>query len=123
MSNEHQTVICQQCGCGFVLTSTYCDFLARRGAKVIMPVQCMTCFLKAGPLPKQRGEVKWFSPHKHYGFIVTGEDEEVFFHQNELFGDSGNPPHKGQVTRFHVRRSAKGAEAVNVELVASSPAT
>jgi hypothetical protein len=27
------------------------------------------------------------------------------------------------VTRFHVRRSAKGAEAVNVELVASSPAT
>jgi hypothetical protein len=79
MSDEHQTIICQRCGCGFVLTSTYRDFLARRGAKVAVPVQCMRCFLKAGPLPKQCGEVKWFSPRKGYGFITTVEENDVFF--------------------------------------------
>jgi CspA family cold shock protein len=117
MSNEHQTVVCQRCGCGFVLTRTYRDFLVRRGVKVAMPVQCMTCFLKAGPLPKQRGAVKWFSPRRRYGFITTGEGEEVFFHQNELLGGNGNVPQEGQIAQFHLRYSVKGVEAVNVELV------
>ena len=117
MSNEHQTIVCQQCGRGFVLTSSYRNFLARRGAKVAVPVQCMTCFSKAGPLPKQRGKVKWFSQHKHYGFSATGDGEEVFFHQNELLGGNGNVPQEGQIAQFHVRYSVKGVEAVNVELV------
>jgi CspA family cold shock protein len=117
MSDEHQTIICQRCGCGFVLTSTYRDFLARRGVKVAVPVQCMRCFLQAGPLPKQRGQVKWFSPRKGYGFITTVEDKDVFFHQNELVVGNGNLPHEGQGTRFHLRHSVKGSEAVNVELV------
>lgn len=117
MSDEHQTIICQRCGCGFVLTSTYRDFLARRGVKVTVPVQCMRCFLQAGPVPKQRGQVKWFSPRKGYGFMTTVEDQDVFFHQNELVAGNGNLPHEGQGTRFHLRHSVKGAEAVNVELV------
>jgi len=117
MSDEHQTIICQRCGCGFVLTSTYRDFLARRGAKVAVPVQCLRCFLKVGPLPKQSGEVKWFSPRRGYGFITTIEDNDVFFHQNELVARNGNLPHEGQRTQFHVRHSVKGSEAVNVELV------
>ncbi len=116
MSNEHQTVICQQCGCGFMLTFAYRDFLQRRGARVAVPVQCMTCFSKAGPLPKQHGEVKWFSSRKHYGFITTGEGQDIFFHQNELVQGNGTAPHEGQAAQFHVRHSAKGLEAVNVEL-------
>jgi CspA family cold shock protein len=100
-----------------MLTRTYRDFLARRGVKVAMPVQCMTCFLKAGPLPKQRGAVKWFSPRRRYGFITTGEGEEVFFHQNELLESNGNVPQEGQIAQFHLRYSVKGVEAMNVELV------
>lgn len=115
MLNEHQAATCQRCGRGFMLTTTYRDFLGRRGAKVVTPVLCMTCFLKAGPLPKQRGKVKWFSPHRHYGFIVTGDGEEVFFHQHQLLGN--NEVHKGQIARFHVRFSLKGPKALNVELV------
>lgn len=117
MPKEYQTVICQRCGRGFVLIPTYLRFLARRGVEVGVPMQCMSCFLKAGPLPKQRGKVKWFSPRRGYGFINTGEGEEVFFHQNELLEGNGNPPQGGQIAHFHLRRSAKGLEAVNVELV------
>jgi CspA family cold shock protein len=77
----------------------------------------MACFLKTGPLPKQRGKVKWFSRRKCYGFIITEEGEEVFFHRNELLEGNGNAPHEGQVTQFHVRQSRKGPEALNVELI------
>ena len=100
-----------------MLTPSYRDFLARRGAKVSLPMLCVNCFLKTGPLPKQHGKVKWFNPRKHYGFIVTGEGQEIFFHQSELVEDQGNTPHEGQGIRFHVRHSVKGPEALNVELV------
>jgi CspA family cold shock protein len=115
MSDQYKAVVCQRCGRGFMLTTTYRDFLGRRGVKVVTPVLCTTCFLRGGPLPKQQGRVKWFSPRRHYGFIVTGEGEDVFFHQRQLFRD--NEVSKGQTVRFHVRFSLKGPEALNVELV------
>jgi len=115
MSNQHKAAVCQRCGRGFILTTTYRDLLGRRGAKVVTPVLCTTCFVKGGPLPKQRGRVKRFSPHKHYGFIVTGKGEEVFFHQHQLLG--GNEVREGQTAWFHVCYSVKGPEALNVELV------
>ncbi|MFQ6014611.1 MAG: cold shock domain-containing protein [Anaerolineae bacterium] len=117
MPNQPQVVVCQRCGRGFVLTTTYCDFLARRRVKVVVPMLCLTCFLKAGPLPKQHGRVKWFNRRKHYGFIITEGGEEVFLHQRQLLGGKGNELHKGQTARFHVRYSTKGPEALNVELI------
>jgi CspA family cold shock protein len=118
MSNQHQAATCQRCGRGFMLTTTYRDFLGRRGARVVTPVLCMACFLKAGPLPKQQGKVKWFSPRRHYGFIITGKGEEIFFHQHQLLKDNEvHEVHKGQRAQFHVRYSNKGPEALNVELV------
>jgi CspA family cold shock protein len=75
----------------------------------------MTCFLRKGPAPKEQGKVKWFSPRKRYGFIVSAKGEEVFFHQQQLLG--GNEVRKGQMARFHVGHSAKGPQALNVELV------
>jgi CspA family cold shock protein len=88
---------------------------ARRGAKAVVPVLCPTCFLKKGPLPKERGKVKWFSPRKHYGFIVTEQGDEVFFHQRQLLTDD-REAHEGEAARFHVRGTPKGPEALNVEL-------
>jgi CspA family cold shock protein len=77
----------------------------------------VTCFLKAGPLPKQKGEVKWFDPRKRYGFIVTEEGEDVFVHQHQILGSDAAKPHEGQMVRFHVQQSSKGPEALNVELL------
>lgn len=116
MSDQIQMTVCQRCGRGFILTSTYRDWLARRGAKTVLPVLCPTCFLRKGPLPKQRGKVKWFDSRKHYGFIIAEEGKEVFFHQRQVLGGNGEEAHEGQTVRFHVRYSTKGPEALNVEL-------
>jgi cold shock CspA family protein len=121
MEGELKVVVCQRCGRGFVLTSTYRDFLTRWGREVVVPVLCPTCFTKAGPLPKQQGEVRWFSSRKHYGFIAIEEDAatppmDVFFHERQLLDDVHSAPQKGQSVRFHMQYSAKGPEAVNVEV-------
>lgn len=117
MSDQLQTATCQRCGTGFIVTATYYDLLARYGVQEIVPALCPTCFVNWGSLPKKGGEVKWFSSHKHYGFIVSDEGEEVFFHQQQLVEEDGRGPRAGQRVRFHVRYSVKGPEALNVELV------
>ncbi|MFO7742716.1 MAG: cold shock domain-containing protein [Anaerolineae bacterium] len=116
MGDKLKIVVCQRCGRGFVLTATYRDFLMRWGRQVVVPVVCPSCFLDAGPLPKKRGQVKWFSSRKRYGFIAAGENEDVFFHQQQLLDNGEVEPHKGQLARFHVRRTPKGPEALNVEI-------
>lgn len=115
MQNQVQVIVCQRCGRGFVLTVTYRDFLARRERRVIAPVVCPSCFQREGPLPKEEGKVKWFSPRKHYGFITISKDKDVFVHQQQLLENECNPQ-EGQTARFHVRYSPKGPEALNVEI-------
>jgi CspA family cold shock protein len=100
----------------FMMTPNYAGFLARRGVKVVLPVQCLNCYWKAGPVPKQRGQVKWFNARKGYGFIVAESEQELFFHQNQLAGENGVKPQEGQAARFHVGYAAKGPQALNVEL-------
>jgi len=116
MATKYQTATCQRCGAGFVLTPSYLDLLARRGAHVIRPVLCPTCFLSKGPMPKRHGRVKWFNPRKNYGFLVTEEGEDVFVHQHQIV-DGNLPLSEGQEVRFHVRYPVKGPEALNVEVL------
>jgi CspA family cold shock protein len=116
MSNSHRAVVCQLCGAGFMVTPNYQDFLARHGARVVVPVLCPRCFSQRGPLPKQQGKVKWFNQRRRYGFIVTQEGQEVFFHRDQVLGESSSGPHEGQQAQFHLRYAIKGPEALNVEL-------
>jgi len=117
MSDHLQTVTCQRCGCAFAVTDNYRDFLGRRGVRVVVPLLCTNCFLKVGSLPKQHGEVKWFNARKRYGFIVTEEGEEAFFHERQILEGDGDGPHQGQRVRFHLHYPIKGPEALNVELI------
>jgi CspA family cold shock protein len=117
MANQLQSMTCQRCGAGYVLTPAYLDMLARRGTRVVVPVQCPTCYVTKGPSPKEQGTIKWFSPHKHYGFIVTRQGDEVFFHEQQIVDDNGTTPHKGQSVEFHTRLAVKGPEALNVYLI------
>jgi cold shock CspA family protein len=117
MANQYQVVTCQQCGIGFMVTRNYRAFLERWDAQVIEPVQCLSCFLSAGPMPKQEGQVKWFNTRRKYGFIVSKNDQDVFFHQDQILRSHGAKPREGQSARFHVRYALKGPEALNVELV------
>jgi CspA family cold shock protein len=116
-SSQSRVATCQQCGSGYIVTSTYRDLLARRQVHVVVPVLCPTCFLTGGPLPKQHGEIKWFNPNKHYGFIVADSGEEVFFHREQLVEERHHNLQGGQKVRFHVHYPAKGPEALNVEVI------
>jgi CspA family cold shock protein len=117
MSDRPKVGTCQQCGSGFVLTSTYLDLLARRQVHIVVPVLCPTCFLTKGPLPKRRGKIKWFNSNKHYGFIVTESGEEVFVHEDQLLDSKQTNLQGGQEVRFHLHYPIKGPEALNVELI------
>jgi CspA family cold shock protein len=72
--------------------------------------------LKEGPVPKQRGRIKWFSPRKRYGFIATEDGKEIFVHQDHLLEENGRAPREGQTVRFHLHYPPKGPAALNVEL-------
>ena len=115
-SSNARAVTCKRCGCGFIVTDTYLNLLLRRQVNVIVPVLCPTCFVMHGPLPKQRGEVKWYNPGKRYGFIVDESGEEIFFHQQQLLVDKRSRLPSGQKVCYHVRYRTKGPEALNVEL-------
>jgi CspA family cold shock protein len=121
MTTLPKTAVCQRCGRGFVVISSYRDLLERRGIKVKVPVTCATCFRKDGPLPKSRGKVKWYSGRKHYGFITTEEGRDVFLHQEQIISDESLEPQPGQIIRFHVKAAPKGPEALNAELAAFPP--
>lgn len=116
MSYQLKSLTCQRCGSGFVLTATYQDFIRRRGGKVVVPLLCPTCFVIVGPLPKQRGKIKWFNRRKHYGCIACEEGQDAFFHQEQLMGDYGRAPREGQAVQFHLHHPIRGPEALNVEL-------
>jgi CspA family cold shock protein len=113
---QMRVVECKRCGTSFILSPTYCDWPARRGVKAIQPMLCATCFSKVGPLPKQRGVIKWFNPHKQYGFISGEEGEDVFFHERQIV-EGREAAHEGQRARFHVRYGEKGLQALNVEVL------
>lgn len=65
----------------------------------------------------RRGIVKWFSPAKGYGFILTDEPKpsELFVHHSEIVaGDRLEP---GNRVRFVLRAGEKGAAAGSVERI------
>lgn len=113
------TAVCQQCGRGFIFTDSYRELLVQKNVRVKVPVSCVTCFRKRGPVPKEEGTIKWFSVRKNYGFIVTKEGTDVFLHRNQILNDTDVLPHKGQKIRFHHHHAPKGPEALNAELVGS----
>lgn len=54
---------------------------------------------------------------KGFGFItVDGQDKDLFFHSNSLVGVSFEDLQEGDNVTFESEQSAKGPNAVNVQL-------
>lgn len=66
-----------------------------------------------------RGNVKWFSEEKGYGFIAPEEGgEDVFVHRSAIRGLSfGEGLQDGEQVEFDVEQGDKGLSAVSVERV------
>ena len=62
-----------------------------------------------------KGTVKWFNATKGFGFLSTGEGQDVFVHFSAL-EDNGDfrTLDEGQAVEFEIVEGAKGPQASNV---------
>jgi len=61
-----------------------------------------------------RGQVKWFSNLKGYGFILMDDGSEVFVHHSLIGGEGYKTLKEGEVVEFDLKETDKGKQAHNV---------
>ena len=67
---------------------------------------------------RMKGQVKWFSAPKGYGFIGQDNGEEdVFVHFSSIAMEGFKKLLKGQMVEYTVEEDAKGLQAVDVQCV------
>lgn len=71
----------------------------------------------------KRGKVKWFSPEKGYGFILIGDDLEVFVHYSEIVDGGYRMLHDGEEVEFELHDTMRGYQARNVRRLGVSQAS
>jgi len=65
----------------------------------------------------QYGVIKKYDYLRGFGFIVTEDDDEIYFSQADIHPKSRNIPiREGMKVGFDLRREIKGDRAVNVRL-------
>jgi CspA family cold shock protein len=64
-----------------------------------------------------KGTIKRLISGRGFGFITTGQGEDLFFHRNELQGADYNSLREGQQVEFEVGQTSNGSYAVKVRLV------
>lgn len=60
------------------------------------------------------GIIKRLFPYESYGFIVTSDEQEIFFHENALKDVSMGDLNEGDVVMFSVAEGDKGPQATLV---------
>lgn len=60
------------------------------------------------------GLVRWFSPHKGYGFIQLPEGDDVFVHYSEIRSEGFKTLNEGEEVEFAVKEGPKGLQAADV---------
>ncbi len=69
------------------------------------------------------GRVKWFNNEKGYGFIEYTEKDDIFVHYSAIKQEGYKTLSEGQLVKFDLIETAKGYQALNVEVVESLSAT
>jgi CspA family cold shock protein len=67
-----------------------------------------------------KGTIRKLITDRGYGFIKTEEEQDLFFHRNDLQGVAYESLTEGQEVEFEVTSTAKGLNAANVRLAGES---
>ena len=63
-----------------------------------------------------QGKVKWFNPTKGFGFISTGESNDVFVHISAVQAAGLDTLEENQNVSFEIQDGPKGPNAVNISI-------
>lgn len=63
---------------------------------------------------QQQGVVKWFSDPKGYGFILRGDDSDIFVHHTAIRMEGFRTLKEGDAVVYDLMDSPKGLQAANV---------
>ena len=62
------------------------------------------------------GKVKWFNNEKGFGFIESGELEDIFVHYSAINREGYKTLSQDQLVEFDLIETSKGFQAKNVTL-------
>jgi len=65
-------------------------------------------------MARTKGNVKWFSQEKGYGFLQREGGPDVFVHYSSIEGSGFKVLYEGEEVEFDVVEEAKGPKAANV---------
>lgn len=63
------------------------------------------------------GTVKWYDDKKGYGFISTGDSEDLFFHKSKITDHGYFGLQKDDKVSYEVKETGQGLQAVNVKVL------
>jgi CspA family cold shock protein len=64
-----------------------------------------------------KGQVKWFSEKKGYGFITREDGDDIFVHFSAINKEGFRTLHEGDEVEFEISQGEKGLQATNVTVV------
>jgi CspA family cold shock protein len=64
-----------------------------------------------------RGQVKWFSEKKGYGFITQEDGNDVFVHYSAIGTEGFKTLREGDEVEFEISQGEKGLQATNVKVL------
>ncbi len=114
MNFRDQRLTCARCGKTFIFTVTEQRRLYTAGQPLTPPTHCSRCRTLASASGRLTGQVKWFSRRKGYGFIVTPDRQEIFFHRSQVVDTPLSALREGTPVTFERVSTAQGDEAHQV---------
>ncbi len=114
-----EMLLCERCGIAFLWSSEEQRHATRQGNSRELPRLCPGCRHLLPPPGFRRGLVKWYSPRRRYGFVVSDDGTELFTHRSHFVSGLGTL-HSGDLVEFRVLEEARGPVAVDVRLLQRS---